>query len=330
MKYILNQDVDGSEITLKMLQDVLLDMMKDIDKILKKNHIEYTLFSGTALGAVRHKGFIPWDDDLDIAIMRSDYDKLLEVLKKDLPKKYIFQCFDTDNRYCAPYPALKIRLKDTYIEEKNRLLKNKCDDSTGIFIDVFLLNYVSSDRKEDRKWRKKNLWLSFLITFLENLDINPVSLKQKFIQNAIDYGKENKNSKLIGDEITWVYRSIDKPYIYKKEDIFPTKRVKFESLKLPIPNNPDGFLRPHYGDNYMVEPKNKKPTHIVYVSMKSDCKERNRFHFQYQNLAILLSIVVIIFLLISLFIFDDKSFVFLGLSIILIAIILKILINKKN
>lgn len=330
-EYILNRDIDGREITLRDLQNILTTMMKDIDKVLQKNKIEYLLFSGTALGAVRHQGFIPWDDDLDIAVMRDDYDALLNALKKDLPSKYLFQCFDTDIRYCAPYPAIKIRLKNTYLEEKNVLLKNKCDDSTGIFIDVFVLNYVSEDSKEDRKWRKKNLRLSLLITFLENLDINPVSLKRRFIQNAIDYGNQNRNSKLIGDEITWVYRSIDKPYIYKKKDIFPTKRVAFENLKLPIPNNPAGFLIPHYGKNYMAPPPKRlqKPSHITFVSLISDEKKRQKFHYPYQNFSILLTVVAIILAVIALIIFDDGSFVFLGISIIILGIVLMIFINKK-
>lgn len=332
MGYILNKDIDGTDVTVRRLQNVLKEMVKDFDAICKKNSIEYTLFSGTALGAVRHQGFIPWDDDLDVAIMRQQYEQLIVALEKDLPEKYIFQCFEKDQRYLAPYPAIKIRLKNTYIEEKNVLLKNKCSDSTGIFIDVFLLNYVSEDKKIDRQWRLKNLWLSFLITFLENLDINPVRLKKKFIQNAVDYGKENEQSDFIGDEITWVYRSVKKPYIYLKKDIFPTQMVKFEDLELPIPNRPEGLLKPHYGENYMqpVPEKDRKPSHTKFVSLISSCPERNKFHFAYQNLIMLFSLISLMLVVGALLIFDEVSFFMAGLAIILVGIVLMLFINKKS
>lgn len=332
MEYILNKDIDDKEVTLRQLQLILLDMIKDIDIICRKNNIQYILFSGTALGAVRHQGFIPWDDDLDIAIMREDYDKLIDCLNHDLPKKYVFQCFDNDPRYLAPYPAIKVRLKDTYLEEKNVFLKNKCYECTGVFIDIFVLNYVSENKKEDLKWRRRNLWLSFLITLLENLDINPIFLKKKFIQNAIDYGNQNKGSKLIGDEITWVYRSIKRPYIYQKKDIFPPKDICFENLMLPIPNYPEGLLIPHYGKNYMNPPidSKQKPNHTIFVSLISSCPGRNKPHFPGQNLILLLLIIILILVVSALLIFDEVSFVMGGLAIILFGIVLIFFINKKN
>lgn len=332
MEYILNKDIDGKEITLRQLQMVLKDILKDVDEVCKKNKIEYILFSGTALGAERHQGFIPWDDDLDIAVMRDQYDQFVDAMKRDLPEKYVVQGFDIDSRYLAPYPALKIRLKNTFLSEKNILLKNKCCECTGIFIDVFVLNYVSEDPRIDRKWRRKNVWLSYLITFLENLDINPVHLKRKFIKNVIDYGELNRGSKFIGDEITWVYRSINKPYIYKKEDIFPTKKSLFEGLNLPMPNNPKGLLIPHYGKNYMTPPplKKQKPTHVTFVSLSSGCPNKNKPHFPFQNLMLLFSTVALILVVGALIIFDEVSFCMSGIAIILLGIVLILLINKKS
>ena len=139
MEYILNKDVDGTDVTLRKLQLVLLDMMKDIDEICEKNDIHYVLLYGSILGAIRHDGFIPWDDDLDIGVTRDEYEKFIHALEKDLPDKYTFQYFEKDSRFLAPYPAMKIRLKNTYIEEKNFLLKNKCHECNGVFIDVIIL-----------------------------------------------------------------------------------------------------------------------------------------------------------------------------------------------
>ena len=332
MEYILGKDIDGSQIKLRNYQLVLLDMMKDIDKVLKEHNIDYILFSGTLLGAVRHNGFIPWDDDIDIAIKRSEYEKLIKALKESLPDKYVFQCFDTNNKYLAPYPAMKIKLKNTYIKERNFMLKNKCHESDGIFIDIFLLNYVSENKKEDLKARRTNLWLSWLITGLENLDINPIYLKKKFINNAINYGDKNKNSKLIGDEITWVYRNIKKPYVYKYDDIYPTKDIKFENYTFRGPNNPDGFLKAHYGKNYMeLPPKNKRfSSHIVALSLISDCKDKIKPHFSCQNFILLCLIISLVLVALALILFDEISFLLGGLAIILIGLVLMIIINTTK
>ncbi len=272
--YVINQDIDGTDVTLRKLQLVLLSMLKDVDKICKKHDIHYLLFSGSVLGAVRHQGFIPWDDDLDIAIHRDQYSQLLKALQEDLPEQYVVQCFDLDERYLVPFPAMKIRLKNTFVEEENILLKNKCTDCDGVFIDVFLLNYVSEDKKMDYHWRLKNTGLATVITTLENMNRNPISLKKQFLQNAIDYGNQNRDSKLIGDEITWIYNSPRKPYIYRYDDIFPTKLYPFEDGMFPVPNNPEAFLKAHYGDSYMEYPPEDKraPKHMKYVSLLSDHK----------------------------------------------------------
>lgn len=269
--YVINQDIDGTDVTLRKLQLVLLSMLKDVDKICKKHDIHYLLFSGSVLGAVRHQGFIPWDDDLDIAIHRDQYSQLLKALQEDLPEQYVVQCFDLDERYLVPFPAMKIRLKNTFVEEENILLKNKCTDCDGVFIDVFLLNYVSEDKKMDYHCRLKNTGLATVITTLENMNRNPISLKKQFLQNAIDYGNQNRDSKLIGDEITWIYNSPRKPYIYRYDDIFPTKLYPFEDGMFPVPNNPEAFLKAHYGDSYMEYPPEDKraPKHMKYVSLLS-------------------------------------------------------------
>ena len=332
MEYMLNKDIDGKKITVRQFQMVLLSMLKDFDKVCKKNHLDYIFLTGKVLGAVSNQGFIPWAVDMDVVIHRDQYQKLLTALQKDLPEKYVVQCFETDERYLAPFPAMKIRLKDTYLEERNILLKNKCTTSTGIFIDVFVLNSVSENKKEDLKWRRTNLCLSWLITGLENLDINPRLLKKKFIQNAKDYGKQNKNSRLIGDEITWVYNLPKKPYIYRYDDIYPTILLPFEDGKFPVPHHPEAFLEAHYGSNYMeLPPENKRfSKHIKYVSLISDCPERNKFHFRFQNLIVLCLLIAIVLTFLALLLFDEISFFLGGLAIILIGIVLMILINSQK
>ena len=91
-EYILKEKEDGTKITVRQLQLVLLQMLKDIDEVCQKNDIPYWMTGGSALGAVRHKGFIPWDDDADIGMMREDYERFLKVVDQ-LGDKYVIQSF---------------------------------------------------------------------------------------------------------------------------------------------------------------------------------------------------------------------------------------------
>lgn len=261
-KYVLKCDDKGNEITVRDVQMVLLDMAKDIDEICQRNNIPYFLNGGSALGAVRHKGFIPWDDDFDIGMMYEDYVRFIKVLKKELPTdKYVFQCFDTDRRYNVTIPAMKIRRKGTYIKEVNTLLANRikgyegCD---GVFIDVFVYDYCTVNKWIDLPFRLLNtLIMPFMILF-DNLHFNPVFLKKWYVSNARLYGRINQNSKYIGFDLTWTYKTPFKPFIFKKEDVFPVQYVEFEDTKLPIAAHPHEFLCVGIAPSYMTLPPVEK------------------------------------------------------------------------
>lgn len=118
---------------LRRLQRVLLDMLLEVDRVCQKNGVKYSLSGGTFLGAVRHKGFIPWDDDLDIMVIGEEYKRFREACIRDLdPEKYFFQDHTTDPHYRWGYG--KIRRKDS---EFLRLGQEHMKMQTGIFIDVF-------------------------------------------------------------------------------------------------------------------------------------------------------------------------------------------------
>ena len=127
---------DGS--TLRRQQLRMLELLDAVDTICKKHQIPYWLSSGTLIGAARHKGFIPWDDDLDIEMLRSDYLRLIKILPKELPDNFVLQTNDTDPNFISIYG--KIRDKKSYLEETNsydRIFKEK-----GIYIDIFPLERI--------------------------------------------------------------------------------------------------------------------------------------------------------------------------------------------
>lgn len=129
------------EYDLRKLQITELGMLKDIHKLCSENGIKYFLFYGTLLGAVRHGGFIPWDDDIDIIMMHEDYKKFTKVCLDKLPKKYFLQNCDTDKDF--PRVWSKVRINDTCCMEKEFRHLNI---HYGIDMDIFELIYISENK----------------------------------------------------------------------------------------------------------------------------------------------------------------------------------------
>lgn len=123
---------------LRKLQLLQLEILKDVDQICNSNNLKYYLVGGTLLGAVRHKGFIPWDDDVDIAMYRQDYTELQNIIEKNYKEKYFIQNSYSDQKYSRFLP--KIRLNGTLQVEKGI---DGIDSHQGVYIDVFPLDYVS-------------------------------------------------------------------------------------------------------------------------------------------------------------------------------------------
>lgn len=272
--YILKKKADGQVITVRDVQLVLLDMLIDIDAICRKHDIPYFLNGGSALGAVRHQGFIPWDDDADIAMMRSDYKRFIRALKTDLDRsKYLFQCFETHDAYNVLIPAMKIRRRGTYVKEANTLLANRCTeegrDSDGLFIDVFVYDYCSNNRFLDLPLRLGNQLLMPLMIASDNLGHNPLRLKRLFVRNAKLYGRMNQGSAYIGFDLTWTFKNPLKPFLFKYSDIYPVQYVPFEHVMLPIARHPHAYLCTAIAPTYMTLPdeQHRLPKHIVDVDI---------------------------------------------------------------
>ena len=276
-EYVLKEDENG-KVTVRDVQEVLLVILKDIDAVCRRHDIPYWLNGGSALGAVRHKGFIPWDDDADIAMMREDFNRFIEAMKEDCPDQYVFQCFATDDRYNVLIPGMKIRMKGTYLKEVNFLLSNRCtgyDGCDGIFVDVFVYDYVSPDKFRDLPPRLLNQLLMVPEVIADNLlHINPIGIKKLIMKNTIAYGRRNekKHSDYIGFDLTWVWKNPMKPFIFRYEDIFPVQYVPFEDTKLPIAHHPHEFLTMGIGKDYMkLPPEDKRMAkHIVDIKLKED------------------------------------------------------------
>lgn len=126
--------------TLQRHQQVLLELLQVFDGICKKHAIAYQLFAGTALGAVRHQGFIPWDDDLDIAMLRADYSRFLEVAPKELGESYYLQA-----EYSSHWPMFFSKLRKNGTACMERYIPRDPQTHQGIYIDIFPIDNLSDN-----------------------------------------------------------------------------------------------------------------------------------------------------------------------------------------
>lgn len=149
----------ADEKAIQKLRELEVKIALEIQRVCEKNGLRCFLVYGTLLGAVRHGGFIPWDDDMDMGMLRADYDKFAEVCKTDLGPEYLWQSWDNDPSY--PFPAGKVRLKGTHTQEKFSI--EGVED--GIYVDVFPYDAVSDDawaRRVQGWWYyfgKRLLWM---------------------------------------------------------------------------------------------------------------------------------------------------------------------------
>ncbi len=265
---------------LKKIQIVELRILKIFDDICRRNRIDYFLLAGTLLGAIRHRGFIPWDDDVDVIMPREDYEKLVKVIKKELPEDLFWQDIHTDN-----FPHFRMLFGK--IRDKNSQMEKNDNYHTGVFLDIFILEKLSPNPKVAKIQQK---YLSFLChldllknkkSFVQQIRIKKITSKNIIFKEALVLFARFFERFLNRFDIpSWLrtryYRKIRKKnYVYswyfggkninmKKEDIFPLKKVKFEDAKLNVPNNYEKFLRRFYGDYMTPPPKNlRKPGHII-------------------------------------------------------------------
>ena len=250
---------NGKKITVRDLQLEVLTIMDEIHRVCVKNNIRYALIAGSALGIANYKGFIPWDDDIDICILREDWDLFIEALNKDLSNEFYFQCFENDTKFnVINGPTMKIRKKNTYIEEVNFLLKNRCESGNGIFVDAIIYDNICENKYIDEANRMVVRILMPLLVFLDNLHINPIFLKKFVRWFAKRYHIKNKKSSRIGNIITEPWVPFLKGRHFDKKDVLPFKLYEFEGRKFYSYNNIEKISKENYGPNCLKKWDGKK------------------------------------------------------------------------
>lgn len=250
------------KLELKQLHEKQLEILKEVDRICKKHKITYYLSWGSALGAIRHKGFIPWDDDIDISMKWTDYIKFAELCKGELNKKLFLQTTESDPFYWNPWH--KIRMNNTTSMDK-QFSYMRCH--YGICIDIFPLIGIPESQDERKRQKQYTSLYKFLCNepYLCNLNegrqyksklkymIIPKSIKKYLKKKSLyEITKYDVDSvQLWGEILSEPYDTIKK---LNKEIYGEGIEVDFEGLKAKIPVEYDEYLRALYGE-YMILPK---------------------------------------------------------------------------
>ena len=155
-EYIYGKDTDGNIITFKQIQEKILQIALEIDRICRKYDIPYAFGFGSALGINNYGGFIPWDDDIDVVIPYERFDDFVQACKEDIGDEYVFDCYENNKKYNILIPTGKFRLKNTFYKEIYTItLPNKCGSGKTLFVDIVTFMGVPEDPKEHYKLIKK-------------------------------------------------------------------------------------------------------------------------------------------------------------------------------
>lgn len=261
------------------IQRVSLDILKQITTICEKEGFRYTLAYGTLIGAIRHRGFIPWDDDIDIQMPRPDYERfLLYMIEHPCPNLKVF-----NHKYVKGYPLGISRIADMRYKIEEKILEGHCD--MGIFVDVYPIDgladsyegakkaYALTDRpranllriidKDQSKVKLKQLFTNprFFISniILRLKGLAKIQMELEKTATFISF----ENSKYVGiPNWNWIQ------LVYKKEWYENFIKVPFEDSEFFISKFYDDILRAEYGDYMQLPPVEKRVYHHGYLAYK--------------------------------------------------------------
>lgn len=244
---------------LEEIKRIELDMMAEIKRICDKHGIKYFLVGGSMLGAVRHHGFIPWDDDLDIGMLREDYEKFARVAPGELDEKYSYQSNRSGDG--SHYIFDKIRLKDTFFSTK---FSDRFAMENGLFIDILVYDRTAKSKAaQDRHIKALCIWSRAINVRWVNVPRKNVAYRLTKlllpVMRLFPMGFYHK----VFDRILTHYDRTDSPWLIDgvgqniRKGAFPAEwfdeiiEVPFENMTLPIPAKYDEYLRHWYGEKYM-------------------------------------------------------------------------------
>ena len=247
----------------KEIWAIELDLLAEFDRVCRKHNLRYFIDGGTLLGALRHKGFIPWDDDVDVVMLREEYDKLLQIAPKEFQQPYFFQCAYTDQGYLRGHSQLRNSQTCGALKEEAYTVSF----NQGMFLDIFVLDGVPEDSKKleqqmaELRHRKDMMGRVFRIKMCGNPPkyLLKMARKQLFLKTGMIRKKYQKYESCAkqyeGSEDVYLltfYRQPEEIKRFKREWYEKTEYLPFEMLQCPVPAGHQGILEGYYGKDYMT------------------------------------------------------------------------------
>lgn len=254
------------EIKLEEIKKIELDILVKFDEFCRKENLKYYIFEGTLLGAVKYKGFIPWDDDIDVCMPREDYMILIDKLsKKPIKSLELFSVYN-NQEYYYQYAKL-INTKTILIEENQRKIQNY-----GLFIDIFPIDGIQGNEEKVKKYLSKQRTILNFISSIQVIEMRSNSKIKKIIKKIvipiiklfgnkpikrIDRTFINKNDATS----EFVTKATNKGEYYRREWFKEQVEIEFEGKKFYAPIDYDKILRVKFGEYEKDPPKEKQVTH---------------------------------------------------------------------
>jgi len=293
--------MEYNEEILQKLHRLELGILDDFMRVCEENHLTWWAFGGTGIGAVRHQGFIPWDDDIDVAMMREDLEKLTAIYQEKMSDKY--QVLNTDLFPSYPVPLTQITLKDSIFVEES--LKHVKDVPLGIFLDVYAFDHVAMDPAAAKRqawstwfWGKMMILTSVPFPMLafrgvKKKLIHAVTaavwalLRLFHVSPAVFYRRLKKTAGRYNQQPAkqFAYFNDTSPFTntYTEEELFPLRALPFEGRQVLFPHELEKTLEVLYGDYMQLPPPEKRKNHFparlkfpgedrVYVNENQDKK----------------------------------------------------------
>lgn len=271
---------------LKQLQAHLTEMVRNINIMCQENGITYTLSGGTCLGAIRHHGFIPWDDDVDLNMPRKDWEKFVTVIKEKYADRYTIH---------IPGETPDYELCFGRVRERNTLLRcredfNMPDEECGVYVDIFIMDNVPNSKLMRYLHGFVSMALGFALScrrftanlndylFLADDNKELISIFKKkarigilfsFLSvNAWIKAWDKWNALLKNKKTKYVSIPVGRKHYFEEtqptENFLPVSWGDFEGIKVPIPANPEPYMTSLYGPDYMTPPPEaERETHVV-------------------------------------------------------------------
>ncbi len=248
-EYYKKNNIDITQIppATGQIRDIQLanfELLKELDYVCKQNNLTYWIDFGTLLGAVRHKGFIPWDDDIDTGMLRPDYEKLFEVFDKTTRNRDITIKILTDNK-------------------NNTLLKVCHKKCSHLFVDIFPYDYAPDLETDEALKTTQNI---------RKLDRNDIAgantfeeIENKVKEATVQLYTSDKTAIAYGLEYCHQYTN----WFYSNSIIFPLKELEFEGYKFPVFNDYITYLERTFGD-YMAYPPKFGMGHSMYLNLSTE------------------------------------------------------------